>query len=219
MFHTTKTISRKGNLTDPHLWDRIRAAPLPVSRARHEFHETLAYQLDLPAYEARELVEEYRRFLYLVAITDAPRVAPEPVRKAWAMHAQSPDYSAFCAGALCRSLVLDDGTRKFGANSAYHRTLEAYVSEFGTRPPASVWPQAISPRIPRWLTAHAAVLGFTGVIAWEQGEPLILATGLGMSMAIYGLDVYGAHMSRERRGLGTAVSDDLDYFLAETKNR
>lgn len=219
MFYTTKDAGPKGSLTDPQLWSRIRVAPLPVSRTKHEFPEALAFQLDLPTFEARELVEEYRRFLYLSEITAAPRVAPEAVRKAWAMHAHNPEYSAFFASASFDPLGLDDGTRKFGANAAYRRTLEAYQSEFGTTPPAAVWPPAISPRIPRWLTAHAAVLGFTGMIAWEGGEPLTLAVGLGLSLAIYGLDVYGAHMSRERHGLGAAVSDDLDYFLSETKGR
>ncbi|OIP82632.1 MAG: hypothetical protein AUK37_08820 [Rhodobacterales bacterium CG2_30_65_12] len=219
MFDTTKDLGPKGTLTDPRLWSRVRVAPLPVSRMKHEFPQTLAYQLDLPVFEARELIEEYRRFLYLSAITDAQRVAPEAVRKAWAMHAHSPDYSAFCAGALGKQLGLDDGTRKFGANAAYRRTLQSYVREFGTTPPPAIWPPAISPRIPRWLTAHAAVLGVTGLVAWERGEPLILAAGLGLSLVIYGLDVYAAHMSGERRGLGAAVSDDLDYFLVDTKNR
>lgn len=213
----TKHPARTGKLTDPHLWNRIRMAPLPASKAQHEFAQALAHAIDLPVFEAREVEQEYRRYLYLAAITDALRVAPEPVRKAWIMHARSPEYTAFCAGVLGKALQLDDGARKFGANAAYRRTLEAYVQEFGTLPPTTVWPAAVSPRLPRWLTAHAAVLGFTGMIAWERGEPLIFATGVGLSLALYGLDVYGAHMGRGRRGFGADLSDDLSYFLNDSR--
>ena len=219
MFDTSKHEPATGNLTDPHLWDRIRIAPLPASKSRHEFAEALAYQVDLPVFEAREVVQEYRRFLYLAAVTDEHRVPPEPVRQAWAMHARSPEYTAFCAGAVCKPLGLDDATRKFGANLAYRRTLEAYEREFGQTPPSAIWPPVVTPRMPRWLTAHAAVLGFTGMVAWESGEPLMFATGLGVSLAIYGLDVYGAHLLRERRGISADVSDDLAFFLSETDRR
>jgi hypothetical protein len=217
MFDTTKHKARTGKKTDPHLWNRIKIAPLPVSKARHEFAQALAYAIDLPVFEAREVVEEYRRFLYLATITEAPRVPPEAVRKAWMMHAQSPEYAAFCAEVLGKPLGFDDGTRKFGAHTAYRRTLDAYMREFAARPPAVIWPSAITLRMPRWLTAHAAVLGFTGMVAWDRGEPLLFATGVGISLALYGLDIYGAHMGRERRGLGADVTDDLAYFLSGNK--
>lgn len=219
MFDTANKAPLATQMTDPHLWQRIRHAPLPVSKARHEFAEALAFQIDLPVFEARELVEEYRRFLYLAAITDQHRVPPRAVRQAWMLHAAHPEYSAFCAGVLGKPLGVDDGTRKFGVNLSYGRTLEAYLREFGAPPPATVWPPAIQPRVPRWLTAHAAVLGFTGMVAWERADPIVLATGLGISLAIYGLDVYAAHLGRERRGIGAAVSDDLDYFLSDPKAR
>lgn len=208
-----------GQMTDPHLWNRIRIAPLPASKAQHEFAQALAQLSDLPVFEAREVEEEYRRFLYLAAITDALRVPPEPVRKAWLMHSQAPEYTAFCAGVLGKPLVLDDGTRKFGANAAYRRTLERYVHEFGEEPPATVWPAAMAPRMPRWLTAHAAILGFTGMFAWGGGEALIFATGVAMSLALYGVDLYSAHLGQARRGFGADLSDDLSYFLSDTGGR
>ncbi|GKY87256.1 hypothetical protein [Sinisalibacter aestuarii] len=209
----------KGNLSDPRLWDRIRLAALPASKAQHEFAQALAHVSDLPLLEAREVEEEYRRWLYLAAATDALRIPPEPVRKAWVIHNQSADYNEFCAEVLARPLPLDDGARKFGANGAYRRTLQAYLREFGTPPPRTIWQAAVTPRLPRWLTAHAAVFGFTGMVAWERGEPLILALGLAMSLAIYGLDLYGAHLGRARRGFGADLSEDLSYFLNESGGR
>lgn len=214
-----KTTPPSRHLTDPHLWERIRFAELPDSIARHEFAVALAYQIDVPIAEARDVVREYRRFLYLATITDEHRVPPEPVRKAWAMHALSPDYAHFCANVLNKALVFDDGTRKFGAHGAYRRTLSAYLREFGAMPPATYWPPAIKPRLPRWLAAHASVLGLAGALALHGGELLILAIGVALSLAIYGLDLYGAYLSARRRGLGAAVSDDLAYFLSKRDAR
>jgi hypothetical protein len=194
-------------------------APLPASKARHEFSQALALVSDLPVVEAREVEEEYRRWLYLAALTDNVRVPAEPVRKAWALHAQNDEYATFCASVLGKPLVVDDGARRFGANATYRRTLEAYLKEFGTAPPATVWPRAMSPRIPRWLTAHAVVLGFSGMFALESGEPLMLAVGLGLSLSIYGLDLYSVHLKRSRRGFGADLSDDLSYFLGESRER
>ena len=219
MFDNSIPIPATGNLSDPLLWDRIRIAPLPVSKSRHDFAEALAYEIDLPVFEAREVVEEYRRFLYLAAITDELRVPPNPVCHAWSMHAHSPEYTAFCAGTVCKPLGLDDGARKFGANAAYRRTLDAYAREFGQTAPPAIWPPMVRPRMPRWLTVHAVVLGFTGMVAWELGEPLLFAAGLGTSLAIYGLDVYAAHLRREGPGLSADLSDDLAFFLSGKKGR
>lgn len=223
MFDTTKTAKKTkagpGQMTDAQLWQRIENAPLPVSPARHEFAETLAHLNDLPMYEAREVVQEYRRFLYLAAASDGRRVPPEPVRKAWELHARSPDYAAFCTEALGKPLGLDDGARKFGANAAYGRTLAAYARAFGTLPPAAIWPPAIQSRLPRWLLAHVAVLGLTGMMAIDRGEPSIFAIGVGLSLALYGLDLLADHLGRKRHGLGAAVSADLAYFLSEPGGR
>ncbi len=115
--------------------------------------------------------------------------------------------------------MVEDGSRKFAANTAYRHTLEAYIREFGTKPPATVWPSAIAPRLPRWPGMHLAVLGISGVMAWQNAEPLILAAGVGASLLIYGFDLYSAHLGRTRRGFGADLSDDLSYFLDETKGR
>ncbi|HHC29026.1 MAG TPA: hypothetical protein ENK80_00430 [Rhodobacterales bacterium] len=206
-------------MTDPRLWERIRIAPLPMSNTHHEFCEALAYAVDLPVFEEREVVEEYRRFLYLATITDAPLVPPEPVRQAWAMHAQSPEYAAFCAGVGCRPLGLPDARRKLDRSPDYQRARAAYAREFSQTPPAAIWPPAPTRRLPRWLPLHGAVLGFTGMAAWGSGEILMFATGVGVSLAVYGLDVYGAHLSRERQGLGVDLSNDLAFFLSEAGKR
>ncbi|WP_188527457.1 hypothetical protein [Sinisalibacter lacisalsi] len=191
-------------------------APLPATRDGREFHGALAQANDLPLADAREIEVEYRRFLYLAAISDAPRVVPAQIRQAWQMHARNPDYVHFCTSVLGKPLPLDDTTRMLGASRAYHQTRAAYMREFGHRPPALYWPDGVAPRVPRWLVAHAAILGLSGAFAYGRGEPLFLAAGVGLALVLYGADLYTAHLGRKRRAFGDRMSDDLSHFLNRT---
>ena len=219
MFTTKTPAPKNGEMTDPHLWSRICMAPLPATRDGRVFARALAQTSDLPLVDAREIEAEYRRFLYLAAITEAARVVPAQVRQAWQMHAQSPEYVAFCTSVLGKPLPLDDTTRMLGAARAYDETRAAYMREFGHAPPPVYWPEGVSPRVPRWLVAHAAILGLAGSLAYGQGQPLFLAAGVGLALALYGFDLYSAHLGRRRRAFGERMSDDLSHFLNQTPGR
>lgn len=186
---------------------------MPATRDGRDFHKALAYALDLPLSEARQIEEEYRRYLYLAATSDALRVAPLQIRAAWKMHAQSPEYVPFCASVLGRHLPLDDTSRMLGASSAYRDTRTAYQREFNTQPPRLFWPEGIAPRLPRWLIAHFLILCFSMILAYGRGEILFVALGLGLSLGLYGIDLYTAHLGRKRNAFGDRMSDDLSYFL------
>jgi hypothetical protein len=217
MFTTEKSAPRAGDMTDPHLWSRIRMAPLPATRDGREFFRALAHANDLPLSEARDIELEYRRFLYLAAIDSTALVVPAQIRKAWQLHAQSPEYVPFCASVLGKPLPLDDTSRMLGAAHAYRETRTAYQREFGNRPPRLYWPEGVAPRVPRWLAAHAAILGFSGSIAYGQAQPLYFAAGVGLALALYGLDLYSSHLGRSRNAFGDRMSDDLTHFLNQTQ--
>lgn len=218
MFTSRNTAGDTGEMTDPHLWGRVRLAPLPATRDGREFHCALAHALDLPLSDAREIEREYRRFLYLAAIDDALRVPPPLVREAWQMHAQSPEYVPFCASVLGRQLPLDDTSRMLGASQAYLDTSEIYAREFGTRPPRAFWPEGVAPRLPRWLPAHLVILGSSAAFAYGRGEILFFAVGLGLSLVLYGIDLYSAHFGRRGAAFGDRMSDDLSYYLDRSSN-
>lgn len=213
MFSKKTVAGNAGQMTDPHIWSRIRLAPLPATRDGRDFHRALAFAHDLPLAEARDIEEEYRRFLYLAATSHALRVAPPLVREAWQLHAQSPEYVPFCASVIGRDLPLDDTSRMLGSSGAYRETRAAYQREFGVRPPRLYWPEGIAPRLPRWLPAHFAILGFSASYAFGQGQVLFFAAGLGLSLALYGLDLYTSHLGRRRNAFGDRMSDDLSHFL------
>lgn len=217
MSKTPNVGPRSAGLSDAALWDRIRAAALPASHDGSDFSRRLANAGDMPLVEAREVEEEYRRFLYLCTISDEPRVPPAPVRLAWSIHANAPEYSAFCAGTLKKPLPFDDAARLLGAAGAYQRMRADYLREFAAAPPREIWPTSIAPRMPRWLGAHAAILGFAAVMAWGRHEPLILAIGLGLSLLVYGVDLWSSRAAQRRRGIGEAANRDLSYWLKRSE--
>jgi len=219
MFSVSSSAGSAGAMTDLRLWNRVRIAPLPATRDGREFHRALADAHDLPMSEARDIEMEYRRFLYLAVTSDALRVAPPQVHEAWQLHAQSPEYAPFCTNVLGRALPLDNTTRRLGAAKAYRETRAAYAREFGLRPPRLYWPEGITPRLPRWLPLHTAVLGAAGALALAQSAPLYLAGGVGISLAVYALDLYLDHLGRHRQAFGDRMSDDLTFFLDRAPRR
>lgn len=205
----------QSGFSNPDLWLRVRTAPLPVTRDGLDFAETLAKVRDMPLSEARDLVSEYRRFLYLDALDETASVPSVALHMAWQLHRQSPDYAAFCAEVLGAAAPLGDAARNLGSATAYRATRAAYRREFGERPPADIWPSRIKPRLPRWLALHGFVLGASVLVAWQAVAPAALAIGVGCSLAIYGIDLWGMYHARRRRSdIGAAVTDDLTHFLA-----
>lgn len=201
--------------SDPDLWLRVRTAPLPVTRDGLDFAATLAAVRDIPLRDAHDLVTEYRRFLYLAALDQTMSVPPASVEMAWDLHRQSPDYARFCTETLGASAVPGDGARNLGSSAAYRATRAAYRREFGEAPPSLIWPGRITPRLPRWLVLHGLILGASVVVAWLTALPAALAFGVGLSLALYGFDLWmSAHKRRRRLDIGAAVTGDLTHFLS-----
>lgn len=130
-------------LTDAALWYRIRGAMLPVARDGRVFSEQLAEITGLGLAAARALEHEYRRFLYIAAVTSAPREPMGLLRQAWEHHASFEGYRLdFCPWVLERHLPAV-AVSKLSA-PAYTATRLDYRAEFGALPPAPFWPAAES---------------------------------------------------------------------------
>ena len=131
-------------LSDPFLWARIRGAMLPVDAAGHSFAEQLAEITGFDRDTAEALEVEYRRFLYLAALTKAPREPLGPLRQAWEYHAGFEGYLYdFCPWVLDRHLALVPVSKITAP--AYAATRIDYAAEFGAPPPEPHWP-APAPR-------------------------------------------------------------------------
>lgn len=129
--------------TRPALWYRIRGAHLPVDQGGRSFTETLGGITGLDTAGALQLEREYRRFLYLAAISREPRVPPALVRVAWSCHAEHDGYCKdFCVWVLGHQLSFAP-TIEAPALS-YAATVAAYKQEFGVQPPTGIWPEPAS---------------------------------------------------------------------------
>lgn len=126
-------------LSDSPLWARIRGAHLPVSCDGQAFHERLGQIAGLVAAEAQKLEDEYRRFLYLAMLSEAPRRPPRLIRVAWAYHAGLAGYTEdFCPWVLGRDLRPTRSARP--QDQGYAQSWAAYRDEFLRPPPVEFWP-------------------------------------------------------------------------------
>ena len=126
-------------MSDPSLWFRIRGAMLPVDRAGRSFARQLSEVTGLAVEAAKALEDEYRRFLYLAALTPSPREPLGLLRKAWEYHAGFEGYLYdFCPWVLDRHLPAGPVTKL--SAPAYAATWFDYGVEFGAPPPESYWP-------------------------------------------------------------------------------
>jgi hypothetical protein len=106
---------------------------------------------------AQQVIEEYRRFLYLAARAGHPVSPSDAVDKAWHLHLS---YTRHYWGVLCRDVLgfelHHDPTQGGPGEEAkfadwYRRTLESYRAAFAQAPPAAIWPAAAMPE----ATPHA----------------------------------------------------------------
>ena len=126
-------------LTDPFLWVRIRGAMLPVEANGRGFALQLGEITGLAPTAALALEGEYRRCLYLAALTSAPREPLGLLRKAWEHHASFEGYLYdFCPWGLERHLPAGPITKITAP--AYAATRIDYAAEFRTPPPEPYWP-------------------------------------------------------------------------------
>ena len=132
--------------SNPELFDKI--VSLVINKADAEFPYTarLAREnmWDMPF--AIRVCAEYRKFLYLAAISSHEVTPSEAVDAAWHLHLVYTQsyWDDLCAGILNRPLhhVPSEGGNKQLAyyKERYASTLSVYEQEFGELPPTDIWP-------------------------------------------------------------------------------
>jgi hypothetical protein len=132
--------------SNPELWQRLAKFEVSPPDGLFSFVKRLARAQGWSLPFAPRAFDEYRRFLYLSVVVGQPLAASETVDRVWRLHLS---YPAAYAQALCRDVLgqrlryrpVDGAEREAG----YRATLEAYEQEFGTAPPAEIWPAAHRP--------------------------------------------------------------------------
>ena len=195
-------------MRDPDLWRRLL-------RVRFDDPDGL----DLPRIMRRsrrwrrahtqDVIEEYRRFLYLTQVATG-EVAPSlAVDRMWEQHVEAAGahYARLCRyklrAPLERPHFLSDGERGVVYAERYALTRMHYDREFGTPPPEAIWPDPSQPdgaRLP-WLTLIGIVLlAHSCSHAFRIGRPESLFDWF--SVFAVALVVLPYLLPRRRRGKG-----------------
>jgi len=128
------------------LWSRLEAFGLDEPGAGLPFSSRLARERGWTHAETSRVVREYRRFLFLAAVTGHPVSPSEAVDHAWHLHLlyTRSYWQDLCAQVLGFDLHHEptkgghDESAKF--TDWYVRTLESYRAHFDEDPPSDIWP-------------------------------------------------------------------------------
>ncbi|MCU0736684.1 MAG: hypothetical protein MUF20_14420, partial [Methylotetracoccus sp.] len=97
---------------------------------------------------ARRVIEEYKRFLFLVSVSDHMLTPSEAVDEAWHLHlVYSQSYWEDLCGKVLERPLHHQPTNGGQAQAAhfrdcYERTLDAYEDWFSIPAPKDIWPRA-----------------------------------------------------------------------------
>ncbi|MEL6681813.1 MAG: hypothetical protein AAFQ09_04115 [Pseudomonadota bacterium] len=169
---------------DRRLWHRLEGYSFherPLTRSLVDrLQEETGHSIDV----CYTLVEEYRRYMYLVSST-GETLAPSPiVDLVWQLHVQDERayFEDFCPRIIGRTIHHNPGPERFDEDPAYERTLDYYAQEFG-RPNVQYWPD---PDVSA-VTFSKAMMWIVGIAAFA----LSFLTG-SILFAIFGAFVIGS---------------------------
>lgn len=170
--------------SDRSLWHRLEGYSFHERPLSRSLVECLADETGHPVDVCFTLVEEYRRFMYLVGST-GDLLAPSPiVDVVWRLHAQDTRayLEDFCPRVIGRTIHRPDGDRSGGLHDfqddpAYGRTLDYYAQEFG------------HPQVQYWPDPDLASVHMSNVLFWLIG---LAAVALAMVLQSTVFAVFGA---------------------------
>lgn len=134
-----------GYRDDP-LWQGLAAMRIEPEGASLTFCKRLARENGWSKRFAAEVIEEYRRFVYLAATGSTPVTPSEEIDQVWHLHLA---YTRHYWGVLCGEIIgqpLHHGPTAGGSAEArkyrghYAGTLARYRKTFGHEPPPAIWP-------------------------------------------------------------------------------
>lgn len=182
-------------MTDPAFWQKLAAVHIGGVGNGALFAEELAKLHDWTRDQTAQVIKEYRRYLYLVRLSEGAAVAAPVIDVAWRLHISKGDdyWDTLCAKVLERRLdylpyedLLENG--EYAAQHAL--TLKLYEQEFDEVPSGKIWGHG--PRV--WINSfEVGVIGvgfaMTGFGLWaftrHERAPIILAVGI--SVAVCGI--------------------------------
>lgn len=134
------------NARQAECWQRLESFEIDDPGVALSFRERLAGENGWSAEFAARIVEEYRRYILLMAHAGHPFTPSDHVDQAWHLHLT---YTRSYWDRLCKDFIgrplHHDPTKGGAAENAkfdgwYQKTLDTYTNIFGVPPPADIWP-------------------------------------------------------------------------------
>ncbi len=136
------------NLKNADLYNAILTYQIDDPNVALPFEKRLARENGWTLSLSRRTIEEYKKFIYLCMTAGHPCSPSDEVDQAWHLHMlyTSSYFERLCNQILGKTISHEptkgghDENEKF--QDWYAKTLESYQSQFGTEPPADIWPSS-----------------------------------------------------------------------------
>jgi hypothetical protein len=210
----------------PALWGKIQQFELDDPHAEFQFSARLAKENGWTRPFTEDAIQEYRKFVYLAAVSNGEVTPPKTIDTVWHQHlTYTRSYWDEMCGEVLGFPLHHNPTRGGSAEDArfedqYEQTLDLYRTEFGEEPPSAIWPRIgesapqravrrsrIRMRVSDAIVAAAAVtIATSGAVLAADGEtshklPVVLiAVGLAVFFLLFA--ILGARVRRGRGGSG-----------------
>ncbi len=126
---------------DP-LWLKLNFLNMGSQAASNPFLNMLGQQYGWPMPMANQVMEEYRKFLFLAMRAGHPVTPPSIIEQAWNLHVQSAQDYWEKLGSLINERPVSEGIGATAASTMaeqYQQTLASYTRIFGMEPPENIW--------------------------------------------------------------------------------
>jgi hypothetical protein len=136
------------DINDP-LWVNIKDFQFDKEDDEFTYARKLSFENNWKYEFTQKVVTEYKKLLYLCALSEQP-LSPSPlVDKAWHLHLSYTKsyWEDLCKGILGKHLHHEPSKGKEGEmeyyDNLYKDTLSYYEKIYGTKPPSEIWPSSM----------------------------------------------------------------------------
>ncbi len=134
------------NKNEIELWNRLKSFELDDPESMYTFSERLALENNWKLNFSLRVIDEYKKFIFLICISDKPLTPSDEVDQAWHLHLI---YTNSYWKEMCQTILkkeIHHGPTKGGESEnnkfmdCYEYTLEKYRTIFKVEPPSDIWP-------------------------------------------------------------------------------
>jgi hypothetical protein len=128
------------------LWKKIKNFEIDDLQADFSFSDRLAAENRWRTAFTLRVIEEYKKFMFLICVADHALSPSEVIDEAWHLHLlyTRSYWKDFCERTLGREIHHGPTKGGKGETQKFHNwyalTLKLYEEKFGHTPPADIWP-------------------------------------------------------------------------------